>query len=103
MTPYLKRIENPATHQPLNSERGVTENLIFSIPYLFLVCFAFLGCWQIHRRLPQLLVFSAGFLLTFSLPYMLTFAYSRYAVPAYFVLIILAAKGISSLKKSLNI
>ena len=103
MTPYLKRIENPATRQPSNSERGVTENLIFSIPYLFLVCFAFLGCWLIRRRLPQLLIFTAGFLLVFSLPYMIAYAYSRHAVPAYFILIILAAKGISSLKKSLNI
>lgn len=103
MTPYMKRIEDPVTGRLLNKERSISENLIFSIPYLFIVCLAFLGCWQIRRRLPQLLIFSAGFLMAFSLPYMFTYAYSRHAVPAYFILIILAAKGITSLKKSLNI
>jgi 4-amino-4-deoxy-L-arabinose transferase-like glycosyltransferase len=103
MTPYLKRIEDPATGFLLNKERGVIENLIFTIPYLFITCLAFLGSWQIRRRLPQLILFAAGFLLFFSLPYMLTYAYSRHAVPAYFILIILAAKGITSLRRSLNI
>jgi len=103
MTPYMKRIEDPASHYTSNRERSIAENLIFTIPYLFLACFAFLGCWLIRRRLPQLLIFSAGFLLAFSLPHALTCAYSRHAVPAYFILIILAAKGIASLKRGLNI
>ena len=98
MVPYTNRIGNdPLTGQTLDTKRGMSKNLTFSIPYLFLAGFALLGSWQ-ERKRRWLLFFAAGLLFSFSIPYIITVAYSRYTTQVYFVLILLAARGLVSIK-----
>ncbi len=100
LVPYKKHLlNNPRTGKPYDINRHATDNLIFSIPYIFLVTFALIGCWQECRR-PKLLLFIFGLLLSFSLPYTINFAYSRYTTQVYFVLIIMAARGLASFSKA---
>lgn len=95
MIPYTDRVGNdPLTGHTLDSKRSLTKNLAFSIPYLFLIIFALIGCWQERKRL-WLLLFTVGFLFTFSIPYIVAVAYSKYTTQVYFVLILLAARGLA--------
>jgi len=97
LVPYTDRLGNDAlTGRTLDRKRSIFKNMVFSIPYLFLFIFALLGAWQ-ERKRPQLLLFIAGFLFFFSIPYMLTIAYPRYTTQVYFVLILLAARGLVSI------
>ena len=101
LVPYTDRIGNDALDQTLDRKRSLTKNLVFSIPYILLIISAGMGFGQ-ERRRKRLLLFLAGFLLFFSMPYMIFFAYSRYATPVYFILIILAARGLVFLAQKLN-
>ncbi len=98
--PHTQRIGNdPLTGKTLDKKRDFIQNLAFSLPYLFLIVFALRGGWQ-ERKRRWLLFFAAGFLFSFSMPYMVTIAYSRYTTQVYFVLIILASRGIVSFIKT---
>lgn len=100
LVPYKKHLESGKIG---DVDRTIAENLTFSIPYISLIAFALIGLWR-ERRRRGLILFTLGFLFIFSLPYITTFvAYSRYATQVYFVLIIFAARGITSLKRSINI
>jgi len=101
IVPYKKRIGNdPLTGASLDRKRSVLENLAFSLPYVFLLIFTCVGCWEARKR-KRLLIFIAGFLLTFSIPYMAVRAFSRYTTCVYFVLIMLASHGLVTRKTSL--
>ncbi len=95
MIPYTDRVgNNPWNGQTLDTQRSPIKNLAFSLPYLFLVAFSLIGCWQERKRL-WLLLFTVGFLFSFSIPYIVTVAYSKYTTQVYFVLILLAARGLA--------
>lgn len=97
LVPYTDRIGNDyLTGMTLDTKRPLYKNLAFSIPYLFLLIFALIGCWQ-ERRRKRLLLFMMGFLISFSITYMILRSYSRYTTYVYFILIILAAQGLISL------
>jgi 4-amino-4-deoxy-L-arabinose transferase-like glycosyltransferase len=102
LVPYTNRLGYDTTEGILNTKRGLNKNLTFSIPYIFLIIFACLGCLRERKRV-RLLLFLGGFLFFFSLPYMIFFGYSRYATQAYFVLIILAARGLITVFNKDNI
>lgn len=94
IVPYTDRLGNdPHSGRPLDVKRSAIKNLLFSVPYGFILIFTLIGCWQ-ERRRPFLLLFTLGFIFTFSIPYMVTIAYSKYAAQIYFILILLAARGL---------
>ncbi len=98
LTPYHKRIGTDSnTRQPLDSHRTLLENLAFSVPYVFLRLCASRGGW-LERKRRWLILLTCGIILCFSLPYMITTVCSRYAVPAYFLLVIWASRGIQEVR-----
>ncbi|HNX82054.1 MAG TPA: glycosyltransferase family 39 protein [Candidatus Omnitrophota bacterium] len=96
LTPYHSRVGNsPDTRKTLDTNRTLAENLIFSIPYILLIVFGGIGLWGEGKQ-RWLIFLTCGLILSFSLPYMITTVCSRYAVPAYFILIIWAGRGIQT-------
>ncbi len=95
LVPYAERLGNdPDTGLTLDRPRPLVKELSYSIPYALILILAIKGLW-LERRRKLLLLFFAGFLLFFSLPHMITVAYSKYAVAAYFVFIIFAARALT--------
>lgn len=74
-------------------DRSNAENLLYSIPFIFLAVFSLAGLWK-ERQKKWLLYFTILFLAAFSLPHMALFAYSRYTTQVYFILILLASRGL---------
>lgn len=95
LVPYTAQAPNkPYKPGALDIRRDPLKEMAFSLPYIFLLILTLIGCW-IRRTRKKLLVFLFGFLFFFSLPYMTTFSYSRYATPAYFILILMATQAIA--------
>jgi 4-amino-4-deoxy-L-arabinose transferase-like glycosyltransferase len=95
LVPRTKRILIEG--QVVDIERGLSENIFFSVPYILMIVSSIIGLLSYRRMRTQVALFTFFYLLSFSLPYMLTFSYSRYTTQVYFLFLTGSARGLASL------